>query len=99
MKDQVILLRIGLDAEPLEGLRFRSAEWLFVASRELFERAGQIATIGPAGDVNHLPPSTGEGEMMGALCAQLSRGWKRNRAIRAALGRFESRIYDERDTI
>ena len=44
MKDQVILLRIGLDAEPLEGLRFRSAKWLFVASRELFERAGQIAT-------------------------------------------------------
>ena len=40
----MILLRIGLDAEPLEGLRFRSAEWLFVASRELFERAGQIAT-------------------------------------------------------
>jgi predicted component of type VI protein secretion system len=37
--------------------------------------------------------------MMGALCAQLSRGWKRNRAIRAALDRFESRIYDERDTI
>src|ERR1019366_115829 len=52
-----------------------------------------------AGDVNHLPPSPGEGEMMGALCAQLSRGWKRNRAIRAALDRFESRIYDERETI